>query len=126
MCLEKGKYIRNASTLPSAPQISEDAPGLGIAGCESVREQRGEGLKAVRSFRRYLRACAHRAAAYVEENEGRDDERVDANAALLYVRVQQGSLVEGEVAAAGKKKTANHQRNHADKTSALSKSASRL
>ena len=79
----------------------KDAPGLGIAGCESMREQRCEWLKAIRPFHRKLRARAHRAAAHVEENESRDDERVDANAAVLYVLVQHGSLVEGEVAAAG-------------------------
>src|ERR1700722_289415 len=99
--LGKRKIHQERQHATQRTPISKDAPGLGIAGGEGMREQSRERLKAGWSLRCKPGACAQRATAYVEKNEGRDNERVHADAPLLHVRVQHGLRVKGEVTPAG-------------------------
>ena len=54
------------------------------------------------------------AAADVEEDEGRDDERVAGDFGVLDVFVEEGAGVETEVAAAGKSEAADDERDDSE------------
>ena len=68
----------------------------------------------VGTFKGDLRACTDGPAAYVEEDEGGDEDRVEGDVLLLHVLVQDGALVEGKVVAAGQGEAADDERDDAD------------
>jgi hypothetical protein len=56
--------------------VTEDAEGFGVRGVDEVREEGGEGLELGGAFDGDFSCSSDRAAAYVEEDEGGDDEGV--------------------------------------------------
>ena len=94
--------------------VAEDAEGFGIGGGEEVREQRGEGLERVGTFGGDLCSGSDGAAAYVEEDEGGDDERVAGDFFMLDIFVEEGAGIEAEVAAAGKSEAADDERDDSE------------
>jgi hypothetical protein len=82
--------------------------------CEEMREDRGKRGERVGAFGGELRAGSDGSAAYVEEDEGGDEDGIEGDVLPLDVGVQDGALVEGEVAATGQEDAADDERNDAD------------
>ncbi len=65
---EEGEYAAERSP------VAEDSPGEGVLRGEEVREEGGEGCKAVWTIERDFGTGADGTAADVEEDEGGDDD----------------------------------------------------
>ena len=68
----------------SAP-IAEDAPCGCILWREEMREERSKGSVGIGTVERELRARADGSAAYVEEDEGGDDQRIDRDVSFANI-----------------------------------------
>jgi hypothetical protein len=94
--------------------IAEDAEGFSVGGSEEMRECGGEGLECVGSFDGEPCSCSDGSTAYVEEDEGGDDEGVASDFGVSGVFVEEGSWVEAEVLAAGESEAADDERDDSE------------